>query len=145
MINFRQIVRRHFDVFKYLFFGVCTTLVNIFFYTIFTKVFYLNTVSATSASWFLAVLFAYFTNRKWVFSSQAKTKTAILKEISSFFLCRLVTGLLDVVIMVVFVDYLRLPDLPMKIISNILVIITNYIASKLFIFKQINSRKIAKK
>lgn len=70
-----------------------------------------------------------------VFESKANDTTSIIREIISFFSCRLLTGGLDLLIMYVFVDIVGANDLIMKIISNIIVIILNYVASKLLIFK----------
>lgn len=132
----KQKIQQHQDILSYLFFGVCTTLINILTYAFFARALRFNTFFSALFSWITAVLFAYFTNRKWVFNSKAKTKKAICKELISFLICRLLTGVLDIIIMVVFVDYFKLSDLPMKVISNILVIIINYIASKVLIFRQ---------
>lgn len=118
----------------YLFFGGCTTLVNIIVYYICSRM-GLRTSLSTVIAWALSVLFAYVTNRKFVFKSKAFGFLPILKEILGFFLCRFATGLLDLVIMVVFVDFLHLNDMVIKVLSNILVIVLNYVASKLFIFK----------
>ena len=124
-----------YNLILYGIFGVLTTLLNIFVYWLFTRIFIFQVVPATIIAWIIAVLFAYFTNRKFVFHSKNYSLHAILTEAGEFFLCRLITGLIDVFIMFVFVDILALNDVVIKTISNILVIILNYIASKLFIFK----------
>ena len=80
--------------------------------------------------------FAYLTNRKWVFHSEASTRKEIIRESVSFFLCRLGTGVLDWVLMYLLVDCLHWPDLWVKTGVNILVILLNYVASKLLVFKQ---------
>jgi len=90
---------------------------------------------ATVIAWVLAVLFAYITNRLWVFESQADTINDFVREIIAFFACRLTTGILDLLIMFIFVDLLYCNDLLVKIGANVLVIILNYVASKLIIFK----------
>ena len=119
----------------YAFFGVCTTLVNIIVYYICSYVLNLSTIISTAISWFLAVLFAYVTNRKWVFESHVLNTKEVTKEITSFFSCRLLTGLLDIGIMYICVDILKWNDMIIKMTSNILVIVLNYVASKLIIFK----------
>lgn len=119
----------------YAFFGVCTTLVNIIVYYICSYVLNLSTIISTAISWFLAVLFAYVTNREWVFESHVSNTKEVTKEITSFFSCRLLTGLLDTGIMYICVDILNWNDMIIKMISNILVIVLNYVASKLIIFK----------
>ena len=90
---------------------------------------------STVVAWIIAVLFAYLTNRKWVFHSVAEGFKAIFKEFISFLSCRLATGVVDWVCMFIFVDILLLNDVVIKFIANILVIVLNYVASKLLIFK----------
>lgn len=89
-------------------------------------------VPSTVIAWTVAVLFSYWGNRNFVFHSN---NSGILKEAAEFFSCRIATGVLDVIIMYIFVDVLDFPDVIVKTTSNIIVIILNYIASKLFIFK----------
>ena len=123
------------EIVLYIFFGGATTLVNILSYYFCSYVIQLNTTMSTVIAWLLSVIFAYITNKIWVFESKTNNLKSIFKEITSFFGCRLVTGLMDLVIMITFVDYLLFNDMIIKIMSNILVIIMNYIASKLVIFK----------
>ena len=120
----------------YVFFGGCTTLVNIVCYYVFASLFGMDTDIANAIAWLLSVIFAYVTNRIFVFRSQERSAKGILREIVSFFGARLATGLLDEGIMHVGVKVLSLPDMPMKIASNILVIILNYIFSKWIVFKK---------
>lgn len=126
------------DVIPYLFFGVCTTVVNVVVYWIAAHPLNLGTMPSTIIAWILAVLFAYITNAKWVFFSKAAGFNEKFKEMISFFACRLATGVLDWACMFVFVDVLNLNDIIIKTLSNVLVIILNYIASKLIIFKKKN-------
>lgn len=132
---FKKLYEKYKDVIPYLFFGVCTTLVNVVAYWLCAHVMHLSTIASTLIAWVLAVAFAYVTNRKWVFHSKAKGSKAIFCEICSFTACRLATGLLDILVMYVFVDLIHFPDLLIKIISNIIVIVINYLASKFIIFK----------
>ena len=120
----------------YLVFGVCTTFVNVIVYSLCAHIAALSTTLSTIIAWGAAVLFAYLTNRKWVFESQAHTVPTILREMWSFLICRLAAGGLDLAIMYLCVDRLGLPDIPIKILSNLLVIILNYVASKFVIFSK---------
>jgi putative flippase GtrA len=124
------------DVILYIFFGGCTTAINLFTYYASTRYLGLGTAAGTLLAWWVAVVFAYLTNRKLVFHSSNKTIGAILLEFLFFILCRLLTGLLDVLIMYFFVDRLGCPDLFMKPISNLVVILANYLASRWLIFKR---------
>ena len=87
-------------------------------------------------AWIVAVSFAFVTNKLFVFDSKSFDKKVLLHEISSFFGCRVATGVLDIAIMYIAIDILNLNALFWKFVSNILVIIANYIASKLIIFKK---------
>lgn len=120
----------------YVFFGGLTTLVNIASFYVLERTLGVSTVPATGAAWILSVLFAYVTNRRWVFESKENSRRGILREMGSFFLFRLLSGLMDVGIMYVCADLLGWNSLAVKVASNILVIIVNYIASKLVIFRR---------
>jgi putative flippase GtrA len=87
-------------------------------------------------AWIIAVSFAYITNKMYVFNSKSKGLSDVIQKVISFFAFRLLTGILDMAIMWISVDLLDINDLIMKIVSNILVIILNYIFSKIFIFKK---------
>ena len=132
----KKLYEQYKDVIPYLFFGVCTTLVNVVVYWACAHLLGTGVMPATIAAWVLAVLFAYVTNRKWVFHSTAFGREEITKEIISFFSCRLGTGVVDWLMMLVLVSWLHLPDLPIKILANIIVIILNYVLSKFVIFRQ---------
>lgn len=121
-------------IFLYLFFGVLTTLLNIFLYWFCARIFEVPVVPSTIIAWVIAVLFAYHTNGKYVFESHPETFSAKLDEALNFFMCRLATGFIDVVIMYVFADLIGFDDVYVKTVSNIIVIILNYAASKILVF-----------
>ena len=123
------------DVILYLVFGVFTTVVNIVSYWLCAHVLGLGVMASSVIAWALAVFFAYVTNRTMVFHSSATGKGEILKEIGSFFACRLGTGVVDWVIMFVFVTVLHFIDMIVKIAANFIVIVLNYVLSKFVIFK----------
>ena len=120
----------------YVFFGVCTTIINIAAYTLCARVFGMGTVSANVTAWIAAVAAAYITNKIWVFESRAWTTKAVIYEIATFAACRATIGAMDVAIMYVSVDLLGFQDIMMKVISNALVIVLNFLFSKLVIFKR---------
>ena len=136
MNKIKELIIKYKDIILYGIFGVLTTVINVVVYYLFAKVFLCGTAVSTVIAWILAVLFAFVTNKKWVFDSPSWDKNTVEKEIISFFSCRLLTGLLDLIIMMVFVDVLHFNDIVIKVISNIIVIVLNYIASKLIIFKK---------
>jgi putative flippase GtrA len=124
------------EIAAYGIFGVLTTLVNIAAYWLLAHPLGISTIFSTVIAWTAAVLFAYATNRRWVFHSGARTRREILKELLAFFACRIATGVLDVALMYVFVELLGFNDLYVKTASNIIVIVGNYLASKWIIFKE---------
>lgn len=130
-----NLIKKNKETILYLIFGVCTTIINILVYGFSANILLLNTVTSTTIAWVISVIFAYITNRKFVFNSNTKNIMSILKEFISFMICRITTGLIDVGIMHLFVDNLNYNGMIIKIASNVLVIIINYIVSKLVIFK----------
>ena len=98
--------------------------------------FNISNVVSNIIAWILSVLFAFITNKIWVFESKCFDFKIFIKELWNFIVCRLATGALDLGIMYVGVDLLKGPALILKIASNIIVIILNYVMSKLFVFKK---------
>lgn len=143
MIN--QIInlyKKYKEIINYLIFGVLTTLVSLavkylLLFTIFNADNAVQLQIAIIISWIIAVLFAYFTNRKYVFESSEKNK---IKEFVNFVIARISTLLLEMLIMWFFVTFLKLnTDLWVVIftlISQVAIIVGNYILSKLFVFKK---------
>lgn len=129
-----QILKRK-EVFSYLFFGVLTTLVNYIVYFLLTRAFHVEYLWANGMAWVAAVLFAYFTNRKWVFSSQVKGFGPRLREFTAFVAARLLSLGIDMGIMYVGVSVLQIGDFWVKTASQVIVIVANYLFSKLFVFR----------
>lgn len=126
------------EVIMYLIFGVLTTVVSlaVYYALIFTVLNPENAIQlqiANILSWIAGVAFAYVTNRKYVFESKETNK---LKELSKFVTSRLVTLFLDMFIMFIGVTCLKGNDKIVKLISQVLVIIGNYVFSKIFVFKK---------
>lgn len=133
-MNIKELFKKYKSFIAYAFFGVCTTLVNLLCYRLFYFVIKIQNIPATSLAWLFAVLFAFITNKLWVFDSKSFTPKVFLRELTMFFICRIATGLLDVAIMWFTVDKMQWNAMVWKLISNILVIVLNYVASKLVIF-----------
>ena len=131
----KNILEKYKSVLMYLFFGVFTTGINIASYWLLYTFLSLPNVVSTILSWVISVLFAYITNKLWVFKSRSFDKQVLSHEIPTFFGARLISGLIDLAIMYVFVDILLFPAMGIKFISNIFVVIFNYVASKVVIFK----------
>lgn len=96
----------------------------------------MGNVVANIFAWLFAVIIAYITNKLWVFESKSLDIKKLLYELISFFGCRIITGMADLLIMYITVDHMHLNAIVMKIIANIIVIVSNYIASKYLIFKK---------
>ena len=126
----------HKEALLYLFFGGVTTLIDFFAFDLFERVLSFHEVLAYALAWFLAVLAAYLTNRVWVFTSKAATPSAYCREILAFFASRVATFLFGVGVILVFVTWLSLPALPVKIVSSVFVVILNYVFSKLLVFRK---------
>ena len=138
MDRIKEIYMKYKEIINYLIFGVLTTVVSLLVYyiSVFTFLNPDNAIElqiANIISWIAGVLFAYFTNRKFVFESKETDK---LKEAGKFFLARVVTLVIDMLIMGVGVTTLHLNDKIMKLISQVVIIVSNYIFSKLFVFKK---------
>lgn len=143
MIKFvMEMYKKYEEAVNYLFFGFLAFLVNMVAYAAAARVLgadnekVLLVLIATSFAWIVAVLFAYWTNRNFVFKSRITDKAGIWKEFFSFVGARVVTGGMELVIMYVMVDMVHVDDMISKFICNVVVIISNYIFSKLWIFKK---------
>ena len=120
----------------YAFVGGLTTVVNIVTYYVCFNLLGIANDPSTAIAWLLSVLFAFLPNKLWVFESKSFDKQTVIQEFTSFFSCRLATGILDFVIMHLAVTVAHFNPTLWKLISNILVIIINYVVSKLLIFKK---------
>jgi len=136
MKKITDLMKKYRSFILYAVFGVFTTAVNLIVYHLcYYQAGMSNTLSNILA-WIMAVTFAYLTNKSWVFDSRSWAWPVLRKEIPAFVSCRLATGIMDLIIMYVCVDILNWHAMLMKFVSNVLVILLNYIFSKLVIFKK---------
>lgn len=138
-----NIYKKYEEIINYLFIGGCTTLISLLVYYISVFTILDPNISwelqlANIISWIFGVTFAFITNRKVVFKSKNKK---ILNEAEKFLGARVITLLIDMFFMYITVTVLSLNDKIMKIISNVIIIILNYIFSKLFVFVNKESGK----
>lgn len=119
------------ELFNYIIFGIATTILNISLYLFLTEVLSVNYIVSNIVAWFVSVLFAYITNRIWVFESKNEN---ILYEMFKFYSGRIFTGVLETVLLIIFIDLLILDNTFSKIFVTILVIVSNYIISKKIVF-----------
>ncbi len=135
MIKLRKLFQEYKSIILYIFFGGLTTLVNIVSYIVAYDVFNLSTLVSNSIAWALAVLFAFITNKLYVFEDKAKSVKTLVYQALTFFSCRVFSGVIDTVLMVLLVDFMKFNSTICKFITNVIVMILNYFASKLVIFK----------
>lgn len=124
--------KRYREGLLYLFFGALTTAVSWGSFYLFCYPFGWNEHIANLLSWVAAVLFAFFTNRTWVFAAKGN----VLREILLFFAARLTTLGLEEVFLLIFTTLLGKEAMPVKIVGNLLVLILNYVFSKLVVFRK---------
>ena len=136
MAKVKELALKYRSLALYAVFGVLTTLVNMAAYWLCFDVLGIPNVPSVVIAWVLAVAFAFITNKLWVFESRSFDAKTLRHEIPTFFGARLLTGLLDVLVMYLAVDVLKGNALVWKLVSNVIVIVLNYAASKLIIFKK---------
>ena len=139
-----KIYKKYEELINYLIIGILTTIVSLATYYLLTltildannKV-YLQI--ANIISWLASVTFSYFTNRKYVFKVKNKSN---IKECLNFYISRISTLLIDMIIMYIFVSILKFDNKIVKLIAQVVIIILNYILSKFIVFK--SSKEVEK-
>lgn len=125
------------EVIGYIFFGVLTTLINFLVYAQLTILFNIDYKIAATVAWVIAFLFAFVTNKIYVFNSKSKNIFLLTRELGSFMLCRVFSYGLDIAAMVVMIELINVNDLAAKIIANGPVVVFNYLGSKFFVFRRL--------
>ncbi|WEL48641.1 GtrA family protein [Enterococcus casseliflavus] len=143
-IEYKQILQQKklWEPLTYLFFGGLTTVVNIVVYLIFREGFGFYYQKANVISWIASVLFAYFTNKLWVFEAKTKTKQESWAAFGKFIFFRVISLGLDMLCMYFFISVLATGDLVAKLVTQVVVVLANYVFSKFLIF---NTKKSEKK
>ncbi len=142
MGNLVSIFKKHKEIIMYLIFGVATTVVSLVSYALFIKLLPLGITVASAFSWVIAVTFAFITNKLFVFESRSHEVKTVLREALSFFAARIVSGVVEIflpeLLFIIGLDFslFGVKGFVAKIIVNVIVIIMNYIFSKLFVFKK---------
>ena len=132
----KKLFEKYRSIISYVFFGALTTLINTLIYVLLHELFGISNIISNLSAWLFAVAFAFITNKIWVFESKEFSVSKLKSEGIKFLGCRVGTGLLDMLIMYIGVDLLTGNSLLYKLISNAVVIISNYIASRVFIFRE---------
>ena len=124
------------ELFWYGIFGVLATIINMVAFWLFSDVFSVHYMVANVIAWVIAVAFAYVTNKLWVFESKRWERSIWIPECISFVSARLATGLLDMGLMYLMISIIGVPKMWAKLVSNVVVIIGNYVLSKLVVFRK---------
>jgi putative flippase GtrA len=124
------------EIVLYLFFGGIAFFLNIGLFLLFNKAFGITELIANIFCWILCVLFQFFTNRTWVFEGKTENAADFWKQMLSFFGGRLFTLLVEEVILAVFITWLKWDSMLVKLAAQVIVIVLNYVISKLFVFKK---------
>lgn len=146
----RNLISKYREPILYILFGVLTTVVNILVYYLVADVADVYYLVGNVIAWVASVLFAFVTNKLFVFESKSWIGKVVIAEMGSFFLARVATGVLDMVFMWLLVEFVRIDALFVvagvdkfmsgemfaKVVVNVIVIALNYVASKLWIFRK---------
>lgn len=150
MTKIKELIIKYKELIIYVIFGGLTTVVNLVVFTLFGMLLGDEKYLITNAvAWFAAVVFAYITNKIWVFESKSWSGKVLLKEIPSFFAARVFSFVLEEAGLFLFVDILSFNEISIKILSfeiggeliakvilAVVVVVVNYVLSKLVIFKK---------
>lgn len=139
--KFKPFYNKRKDIVLYVFFGGLTTIVALVSFAVPIYVFGINEMVANTISWILAVAFAFFTNRVWVFNSPTKKVSDFLIQFFSFYGGRLFSFGVETLIIFIFITKLSYNQMLIKIFASVFVLILNYIISKWFVFRKKNHIK----
>ena len=132
----KSLLKKYRDVIVYLVFGVLTTAVNYIIYLPCYNLLELSGSVSNAIAWVGAVAFAYVTNKPFVFQSHDWSAKTVIPELGKFLGCRIGSGVLETVIIFLTVDWLGWNGNVMKLLTSVLVVVLNYIGSKLLVFKK---------
>lgn len=138
----KELFKKYKEIIMYLIFGVTTTLVNWVVYTPMVNLLSVNETAANAVAWFVAVLYAYITNKLFVFESKSWKASVLLREIISFFGARVASGVFEIFLPGLLIklglghSFFGIKGGVAKIVVSVLVIVLNYIFSKLFVFRK---------
>lgn len=136
MEKLRALIEKHYDILAYLFFGVLTTVVNYIVYLPCYNLLHFSAAISNVIAWVAAVAFSYLTNKPFVFRSHDWSAKIVVPELAKFVGSRVASGALETGIIFVTVDCLLWNGNVMKLVTSVLVVILNYVASKLLVFRK---------
>lgn len=136
MNNIRRILNK--ETISYVIFGILTTIVNLISYYFFSSIININYLISNTISWIISVVFAYITNKFYVFNSKDKRKDVMVKEFIKFVNCRLTSGVIEILLLFLLVDMMKVNDIISKLAIGVIVVVLNFIFSKIFVFQKVN-------
>lgn len=131
----RALIEKYKDILSYLFFGGLTTLVSFCIYFSLYEWGQLSATVSNTIAWICAVAFAFVTNKPFVFQSHDWSKSVVIPEFAKFVGSRVFSGLFETGVLALTVDILHFHNLAMKIVASVIVVVLNYLASKLVVFR----------
>lgn len=132
----KTLVNKYWDILSYLIFGVLTTVVNYLVYLPAYNILHLSAAVSNVAAWVVAVAFAYLTNKPFVFKSHDWSRETVIPELTKFVSCRVASGVMETVVIFLTVDLLGWNGNLWKLVTSVLVVILNYVFSKLIVFRK---------
>ena len=136
ILKIKELIKKYEELIKYFIIGVLTTALNYVTFAILVNSLKIELHLSNIIAWTISLIFAYFTNKLFVFESKSFKFNVLGKEILSFGAARVFSLLLEEFILFIFVNKLGMEKLIIKLIANIIVVIVNYILSKFIIFKK---------
>lgn len=132
----KELFHKYKEVISYLVFGVATTIVNILVFFLCKDVLGIDYKISNTIGWFLSVLFAFFTNKYFVFASNHEDFGSFVREMLLFYWYRILSFVVDMALMIVMIEVLHISDFWAKMITQVAVVVLNYFFSKFLIFKK---------
>lgn len=136
MDKIKQLISTNMALINYVIFGVLTTAVNLIVFWVANTPLHLYYLVANLIAWFLSVVFAFFTNKYFVFKSRTIGWKPFLKEFLLFLWMRVLSGVFDMGSMFAMVSLLKIDDVIAKILTQFVIVMLNYTFSKVVIFKE---------
>ena len=134
----KAFVRKYWEIISYLIFGGLTTVVDTLVGLPLHYWLHWSATASNAAAWVAAVAFAFLTNKPFVFKSHDWRAKTVFPELGKFVGSRIVSFLIAEAFMAITVDWLKWDYLLMKIIVSVVVVVLNYIGSKLLVFRKMD-------
>ncbi|XUD13029.1 hypothetical protein IGJ55_002210 [Enterococcus sp. AZ170] len=132
----KELIYKYKEVISYIVFGVATTIVNFVVFFICKDMLGIDYKISNAISWFLSVLFAFFTNKYFVFGSKHDDLGSFVREILLFYWYRILSFVIDMALMILMIEVLNISDFWSKMATQVAVVVLNYFFSKFFIFNK---------